>query len=228
MSNSNPEPHQTVAAGYNACSAAYTATRSQDEVNELALLTSRLRPKSAILDLGCGAGIPVASTLTSRHDFHVTGLDISSAQIARAKANVPSATFIQGDMADADDLLSPFTPQGGFDAVVAFFSVFHLPRETHAKVFERVGAWLRPGGYLLATAAASAEGGEGIVHDFYGADMYWSNYGMAEYRAMLQAVGLEVLENKVEGTGEVFDWATSAVDAGKAQHPLLFARKAIR
>lgn len=243
-SPSHQDPHSTVEQGYDHCSATYTATRSQDTVRELLLLTSRLAPSSTILDLGCGAGVPVASHLAS-HGHHVTGIDISASQISLARVNVPNnATFLHADMASpALDFAD-----GTFDAAVAFFSIFHLPKAMHADVFRRLARWLKPGGYLLATAAASGEEdvqhraessvgngegnhGEGDVHneDFFGAKMYWSSYGLGAYRAMLAEAGFDLLENRVEGfgegAGEMFRVATSAVDAGKEQHPLLFARK---
>ena len=43
-----------------------------------------------VLDLGCGAGIPCAQTLALH--AHVTGVDISAAQIALAQQHVPEAT----------------------------------------------------------------------------------------------------------------------------------------
>lgn len=216
-----------VEQGYDRCSAAYTTTRSQDSARELTLLTSSLPRGATILDLGCGAGVPVALHLAT-HGYRVTGVDISSEQVKRAQENVPAAstgaTFLQADMASP----SLAFPLGSFDAVVAFFSIFHLPRALHADMFRRIATWLKPGGYLLATAVVSAEGGEGHVENFFGARMYWSNHGLDEYRAILAEAGFEVLENRAEGASgesEVFEAASSAVDKGKQQHPLLFARK---
>ncbi|MBE7182343.1 MAG: class I SAM-dependent methyltransferase, partial [Terriglobus roseus] len=126
-----------VEQGYDLCSAAYTSTRSQDSVRELTLLTTRLPPSSKILDLGCGAGIPVALSLTTHpNSYHVTGVDISLEQIKHARLNVPAATFHHADMA-SPTLDAALGGPETFDAVVAFFSIFHLPRAMHADMFRR-------------------------------------------------------------------------------------------
>ncbi|KPI43765.1 Demethylrebeccamycin-D-glucose O-methyltransferase [Cyphellophora attinorum] len=229
-----------VASGYNTCHADYTAVRSQDTAPELCLLTTRLPSKATILDIGCGSGVPVASSLTSQ-GFHVTGFDISASQIAQAKINVPAATFFCADMlsATAEETLAP----SSFDAVVAMFSIFHTPREQHGTVLDRIAAWLRPGGYLLMTTVAgstddqvpasrsSALVGEVVqpsAKHFYGVDMYWSSHEDEWYRQELQSRGVQILAQKavVAGHELEFKFADSTVDEGKAKHPLLFAKKA--
>ena len=49
-----------------------------------------------MLDVGCGAGVPITQTLAQR--FVVTGVDISGEMIQRARANVPQGSFIHGDI----------------------------------------------------------------------------------------------------------------------------------
>ena len=80
-----------------------------------------------MLDIGCGAGVPVTQALSGR--FAVTGVDISSEMVRQARANVPGATFIHGDITSVD------FPDSSFDAVVAFYSIFHLPREEHPEPY---------------------------------------------------------------------------------------------
>lgn len=242
------DPHlstQIVVSGYDACHVQYTAARSQDTAPELSLLINSLPSNATILDIGCGSGIPIASTLAGQ-DFRVTGVDISASQIAQARINVPSGTFIHADMLSPN--INEILLAASFDGVVAMFSVFHLPRERHPEVLDRIAAWLRPGGYLLMTTSPVTSGDEESVSTvddlspnhmneankadtsveiFYGVDMYWSSYADGWYRAMLKERGFEVLENRtfVEGQERTFSHADSKVDEGKAMHPLLFARK---
>jgi SAM-dependent methyltransferase len=75
--------------------------------------------------------------------LNVTGVDISSAQIELAKLHVPEATLIHADMMDLS-----FPPES-FDAVVAFYSIFHLPREEQGIIVQRVKDWLKEGGLFL-------------------------------------------------------------------------------
>lgn len=47
------------------------------------------------------------------------------------------------------DLATVTLAQHTLDAVTAFYSLTHVPRIEHAKVFGRIANWLEPGGYLL-------------------------------------------------------------------------------
>ena len=75
-----------------------------------------------MLDLGCGNGAKTAR-LAAR--FDVVGVDLSEEQLRLARAAVPDATFVQADFAELD------FPAGSFDAVTAFYSVMHVPRDEH-------------------------------------------------------------------------------------------------
>jgi SAM-dependent methyltransferase len=41
-----------------------------------------------------------------------------------------------------------FAPES-FDAVLGFYSIFHLPKEAQALMIEKIRGWLKPGGWLL-------------------------------------------------------------------------------
>jgi cyclopropane fatty-acyl-phospholipid synthase-like methyltransferase len=101
-------------------------------------LLAVLPSSAAVLDLGCGSGDPAAIALARQH--HVTGVDISAAQIIKARQNVPRGTFLHADLGSVT-----FSP-GSFDAVVSFYTLEHLPREEHAAIFGRIATWLKPGG----------------------------------------------------------------------------------
>jgi 2-polyprenyl-3-methyl-5-hydroxy-6-metoxy-1,4-benzoquinol methylase len=73
------------------------------KLNELAHL---LPSRAHVLDIGCGAGVPVARDLIAR-GFKVTGVDASARQIERARCNVPQAHFIRADMTTIEFLPSP-------------------------------------------------------------------------------------------------------------------------
>ena len=152
-----------VADGYNQCADAYLSQHAVDDPDDMRLhafqeLFSELPTGAHILDAGCGAGVPVAKAVVEdpRH-MSVTGVDISQRQIELAKKLVPSdrATFLCSDMASMD------FEKESFDAICAFFSVFHLPRRDHAAFFVRVASWLRPGGRFVFNLGSGLEDGEG-------------------------------------------------------------------
>lgn len=44
--------------------------------------------------------------------------------------------------------------RGSFGAVVAFYSVIHLPRNEQKAMLSKIGEWLADGGYLLLNLGA--------------------------------------------------------------------------
>jgi ubiquinone/menaquinone biosynthesis C-methylase UbiE len=93
-------------------------------------LAARLPGGGRVLDLGCGSGVPKTRRLAER--FEVVGVDLSEAQLRLARTNVPEARFVVGDIARLE------LEEASFDAVTAFYSISHLPREEHADVVAKV------------------------------------------------------------------------------------------
>ncbi len=209
------DPHidykDLVRRGYDACAAGYAAARRGETNPELALIIDRLPPDARVLDLGCGAGVPVAQTL-ARH-AHVTGVDLSAEQLKRARANVPAATFIQADVMTVD------LPHAAFHAAVAYYSLFHLPREEHPAFFRRLHGWLKPGGHALLTVTNQAEHAY-TQDDFFGVTMYWSNWGLDDYKRLLTAAGFAIISEGTVGHGYL-----EATQTPAESHPYLFVQK---
>ena len=157
--------------GYDHVAEQYLATKDVDDpvtLSALKGLSNELSGGADVLDLGCGAAIPVTRWLAQR--FVVTGVDVSSRQLELAQRNVPSATLIKADMADLH-----FAP-AIFDAIVAFHSIIHVPRNEHPVLFRRIHRWLKPDGLFLATLSVSAWEGEETNWEGWGAPMRWSHY----------------------------------------------------
>jgi SAM-dependent methyltransferase len=106
-----------------------------------------------------------------------------------ARRNVPGARFLQADMTALT--FEPAT----FDAVVAFYSMTHVPRDEQAQLLERIRGWLRPGGLFLASMGADDEPGE-IEPDWLGVDMYFSHFGAKANRRLVEGAGL-LIEHSV-------------------------------
>jgi cyclopropane fatty-acyl-phospholipid synthase-like methyltransferase len=116
------------------------------------LVLERLQPASAVLDVGCGPGVPTAAMFAAA-GHHVVGVDISPRQIALARTNVPTASFVVGDVTDLD------SAPGSYDAIVALYSLTHVPRAKYPALFERLCQWLRPGGRFLASMGTTDQDG---------------------------------------------------------------------
>ena len=200
-----------VRMSYDRLASAYAEARVGTDHPELGWLQRRLDDGSSVLDIGCGAGVPITQVLAKR--FAVTGVDVSSEMIRLARANVPRAEFVQSDITSVD------FDDSTFDAVVAFFSLFHIPREDHPRLFHRIRDWLKPGGHLMCTPSLDSETGY-TEDDFFGAKMYWSNYGLSEYEEMLTGIGFTILTTTIIGHG-----LSEATYASSEQHPLVLGTR---
>jgi cyclopropane fatty-acyl-phospholipid synthase-like methyltransferase len=141
-----------------------------------------------VLDLGCGAGVPVVKKLAERAS--VVGVDISATQITLARQNVPEASFINADMMAVE-----FPPEA-FDGVSAFFSLTHLPREEHAAMLRRIATWLRPGGVFVVSMGESGSN-DVIENDWLGAPMFFSHFDSAINRQLIRDAGLQPFHEEV-------------------------------
>jgi SAM-dependent methyltransferase len=180
-------PKQVVARSYDAIAerhAAWAATVRQEERMRFATqLTSAFPVGSTLLELGCGtAG---ATTQFLAHHFQLTGIDISARSIAIARLTVPNAAFLVADMTNV-----AFAPTS-FDAVAAFYSFIHVPREQLPALFQSISMWLRPGGLLVATLNGSDTAGS-YEEDWLGAPMFWSGYDPVTSQRLVESAGLSV------------------------------------
>jgi cyclopropane fatty-acyl-phospholipid synthase-like methyltransferase len=146
------------------------------------LILEGLRPGARVLDLGCGTGEPIALYLV-RRGFRVVGVDESAAMLDIARRVVPEAELIRGDMRDVK-------LAGGFDAAVAWDSVFHVKRAHHRAVFRKISGLLAPGGRLLLSTGGS--GHPGFTSEMYGRAFFYSGYAPAETLRLLTAEGFRV------------------------------------
>jgi SAM-dependent methyltransferase len=96
-------------------------------------------------------------------------------------------------------------PEASFDAAVSFYVLNNLPQEELRPLLERVAAWLRPGGWFLASFPSSDN--PGWRGEWLGTTMYFAGCDPATNRRLTEKAGLEVvrdeLETMVEPEGEV-------------------------
>jgi SAM-dependent methyltransferase len=186
-SRATVDPKRVVADGYDRIAdryLAWCALRPSAARRRALELADNLIPAGGdVLELGCGAGVPMTATLAIGRKL--TGVDISAEQISRARRNVPAATFIQADLTTLE------RPPGSLDAVVAFYSLTHVPRDEHAALFARIRRWLRLGGLFLASLGVEDDPG-GVEADWLGVDMYFSHFSARVNRRLLEAAGLRV------------------------------------
>ncbi len=198
-------PKRIVAHGYDAISQNYLKLIENmgPRVREkyLTVVEQNLPAGSLVLEMGCGAGAPMTQRLV-RH-YRVIALDISRDQLALAVRNVPEANFVLADMTRL-----PF--RATFDAVIAFYSMTHVPRDEHVALLRDIYRLLRPGGLFVATM------GHGDCHDiveadWLGAPMFFSHFDSETNVRLVKEAGFNILTSEDEweqeyGTPACFRW----------------------
>jgi SAM-dependent methyltransferase len=180
-----------VAAGYDAMVDTWETWKARIEDDPRAEwcdeLCDRLPAGARVVELGCGGGTDETRALAAR--FHLTGVDLSEAQLRRARERVPAAEYLLADLTTVE------FPPASLDAVASFYVLNHVPRELLAGLFGRIRCWLRPDGLFLATLGASDL--SGWTGDFLGAPSYFSGFEPETNSRLLREAGFELLRDEL-------------------------------
>jgi SAM-dependent methyltransferase len=171
------------------------AIQGSERLERLDDLLRRLPLQPYVLELGSGAGVRSTRILAERG--RLTGVDLSSEQVKRARERIPEARFVHGDVMSVE-----FAPET-FDAVVSFYVLNNLPREELGPLFARIHGWLRPGGWLLASLPATDN--PGWRGEWLGVEMFFSGYDAETTLELARDAGLEVVDHSLETVLEP-DW----------------------
>ena len=191
-----PDRQDQVRTGYDRIAEDYLASKSALDPEAEDLLSELLEgsaPDAPVLDLGCGAGVPVTQWLAERRQ--VLGVDLSRRQLALCRRYVPSAWLLQADLTDLA------LRDASCGSVVSMYAIIHVPREEHRSLLERVYRWLLPGGAFLATWPMNEWEGEEQDWFGWGATMWWSHFGRDANLAMLESTGFKI-ERAVDRHGD--------------------------
>ncbi len=202
------DPKLIVAHGYDAISQSYLKLIENmgPRVREkyLTIIEQNLPDGSLALELGCGAGAPMTQRL-ARH-YRVIGLDISREQLTLAVRNVPEADFVRADMTRL-----PF--HAAFDAVIAFYSMTHVPRDEHVGLLKDIYQLLEPGGLFVATMG-HGDSPDSVEPDWLGAPMFFSHYDSETNVRLVKEAGFNILTSEDEweqeySTPACFRWVVA-------------------
>jgi SAM-dependent methyltransferase len=154
-------------------------------------LLKYLPKQSSVLDLGCGAGVPVDDILI-KAGCDVVGIDISKEQIKLAQKNCPRGDYLVSDIANLK--MNEYL----VNAVVCFYTIFHLPRNEHKKLLTIMHSFLQKGGMLLITMGDREFEGEHKMHD---TPMWSSQFGTVKNHKIICEVGFEILIDEMDNSG---------------------------
>jgi ubiquinone/menaquinone biosynthesis C-methylase UbiE len=102
---------------------------------------ARVKGTGLVCELGCGPG-HVARYLHDR-GVHIFGLDLSPGMLEQARKLNPGLEFRQGNMLSID------VEDSSWAAIVAFYSIVHIPKADIPQAFREMNRSLKPGGLLF-------------------------------------------------------------------------------
>ncbi|QJW99803.1 class I SAM-dependent methyltransferase [Frigoriglobus tundricola] len=111
---------------------------------DIAFCERSFTPPGRLLDLGCGTGRLCAHFAAK--GFDCVGVDLSEEMLAKARTNVPPASFLQANLVELTEL-----PDQSFDSAACLFSTLGMVRGAgnRAKVMANAFRVLKPGGRFV-------------------------------------------------------------------------------
>jgi ubiquinone/menaquinone biosynthesis C-methylase UbiE len=186
------DPQKIIESGYDAMAERYLAAFGEGvpddpRIRFVGELAGHLSDGASVLELGCGAGVPATALLAQR--FDVLGVDISAGQLALAAQRVPTASFRKADMTGLE------LPDASFDAVTAFYSFNHVPRDQQRPLLAKIARWLRPGGLLLASFGRGGSADD--VESWLGVPMFFASHDPATNTRHLTEAGFTTIVDEL-------------------------------
>jgi SAM-dependent methyltransferase len=171
----------------------FDKSRSKNLIEKeyLDLIVRGIPKGSSVLDLGCGAGDPIAKFFIEK-GYSLTGIDGSKKMIELSQKRFPGQNFFIADMRD-------LKLDQKFDAIIAWDSFFHLNKDEQRSMFSVFKSHIKPRGFLVFTSGGPEEGE--IWSDNNGENLYHASLSKEEYKKLLADYGFEVVlyrENDLE------------------------------
>lgn len=174
---------------YRRHAAAWAAARGEAFAEKVWIdrFAALLAPGAAVLDVGCGTGVPIARYLAAA-GYQVIGVDSSPELIALFQTNLPEAVAHVADMRRLELGRT-------FGGLIAWDSFFHLNEADQRAMFPVFAGHAAPGAPLLFTSGPEA--GEAIG-SFEGEPLFHSSLDPDEYRHLLDRHGFDVIAHVSE------------------------------
>jgi 2-polyprenyl-3-methyl-5-hydroxy-6-metoxy-1,4-benzoquinol methylase len=186
--------------GYENIAAQFLAVRGNaPSTNDIGVTAVRkwartLPPGAAVIDLGCGSGIPITETLVTE-GLNVYAVDASPSLVLAFRKNFPNTPVACEAIED-----SAFFGRT-FDAVIAWGLLFLLSSEQQQLLLQRIANILNPHGRFLFTAPARPCSWNDVMTGLESCSL-----GAEEYKRQLQSIGLSVFsEHEDEGQNHYYE-----------------------
>ena len=157
------------------------------EAGWLDTFCSLLPPGGAVLDIGCGSGVPMAQHLAG-HGYKLTGVDSAPEMIALCRARFSAQTWHVADMRS-------LSLGRVFDGLLAWDSFFHLCHDDQRRMFPIFRDHAAPHAALMFTSGPAHGVAMGTLE---GEALYHASLDGAEYSRLLGENGFTVVAQAVE------------------------------
>ena len=164
--------------GYDARADAFVEARSRVGEGVVRSWASSLPGRAEVLELACGAGVPVSEVLLAA-GCRLWAVDASPRLLALHRARFPEAVTARQDVRDGDLFAREF------DAVVAVGLLFLLSEAEQRALLARVAGRLRPGGRLLFSAPEEVGAWDDVLTGLVSRSL-----GREAYAGAMEAAGL--------------------------------------
>lgn len=185
--------------GYEAVAPESMRRRDQSDIGiaTVRMWSRSLQRGGAILDLGCGTGVPI-STALNNEGFVVYGIDASTSLTAAFRRRLPHAHVICEAIEG-----SRFFGRT-FDGVIAVGLMFLLPSDVQRDLIWKVAEALNPGGRFLFTSPVQQCAWADVLT---GQESH--SLGAEEYKAAFSEANLTLVgEYEDEGKNHCYDTRT--------------------
>jgi predicted TPR repeat methyltransferase len=139
-----------------------------------------------VLDLGCGAGRPVAQHMHER-GLQVTGVDASPTMISLCRSRLPDHQWMVADM-------RRLSLKDRFDGILAWDSFFHLDPGDQRRMFAVFSEHSSDHAVLMFNTGPEHRE---AVGSYRGDPLYHASLASSEYRALIGGIGFEVIDHAV-------------------------------
>ena len=157
-------------------------TESQIGVAEVRSWAKGLPHGAAVLDLGCGHGLPISQVLVEE-GCSVWGIDPSPTLLSAFRVRFPDVKVECARVEDSQLF------RRSFDGVVAWGLMFLLEPGTQALVLEKISSALQQGGRLIFTAPEEVCEWVDVLTERQSVSL-----GAEAYRRILDGMGMDLLE----------------------------------
>lgn len=134
--------------------------RAYEDLDVIEEFMAKLKPKSKILDLGGGAG--KLTDLFIKRGYDAICYDFSEKMMRKSKEYYSELPYVLDDMINMKNHFM----NNSFDGIIAFYSLFHIPRENINNVFLDIYDLLKENG-VFCFVVQLGDNGEQFIDEPY-------------------------------------------------------------